>query len=85
MRWVAHDMFKVFLVVCALRVQPSECSELTALHVLKGPDCKNEIVCAKMSQAYLASTELGRTLRENEYLKVRCERKSAPAFAADNQ
>lgn len=78
-------MFTVFLFVCALSVQPGACDERTALYVLKGPDCQNEMVCAKVSQAYLASTGLGRTLRENEYVKIRCERRSAPVFAGDNR
>ena len=85
MRWGAKDMFKVFLFVCALSVQPNQCNELTALYVLKGPDCTNEIACAMVSQAYLASTQLGRTLSENEYLKIRIERKGAPVSTGDDE
>ena len=73
-------MFTVMLFVCALGVQASACSEQTAIYVIKAPDCKHEIACAKVSQAYLASTQLGRTLGENEYLKIRIERKSASAL-----
>lgn len=73
-------MFTVVLFVCALAVKPIDCNELTAVHVLMGPDCKNEIACAMVSQAYLASTELGRTITESEYLKIRCERKSYPTL-----
>ena len=73
-------MFTVILFVCALSVQASACGEQTAIYVVKAPDCNNEIACAKISQAYLASTQLGRTLRENEYLKIRIERKSASAL-----
>ncbi len=70
-------MFTVILFVCALSVQASACDEDTAVLVVKGPDCKSEIACAKLSQAYLASTQLGRTLRDQEYLKIRVERKIA--------
>jgi hypothetical protein len=73
-------MFTIILFVCAVSVQASACGEQTALYVIKAPDCKNEIACAMVSQAYLASTQLGRSLRENEYLKIRIERKSASAF-----
>ena len=73
-------MFTVILFVCALSVQASACDDRTALYVIKAPDCTNEIACAKVSQAYLASTQLGRTLGENEYLKIEIERKSASAF-----
>ena len=72
-------MFTVILFVCALNVQASACGEQTALYVIKAPDCKNEIACAKVSQAYLASTQLGRTLGENKYLKIRIERTGTPA------
>ena len=78
-------MFTVILFVCALSVQASACGEQTALYVLKAPDCKNEIACAKVSQAFLASTQLGRTLGENEYLKIRIERKSASAFVGSTR
>jgi len=72
-------MFTVILFVCALGVQASACGEQTAVYVIKAPDCQNEIACAKVSQAYLASTQLGRTLREDEYLKIRIERTGTPA------
>ena len=72
-------MFTVILFVCALSVQASACGEHTAVYVIKAPDCKNELACAKVSQAYLASTRLGRTLGENEYLKIRIERTGTPA------
>ena len=83
-RQLANQMFKVVLFVCTLSVQPSDCDELTAVHVIRGPDCKNEIACAMVSQAYLASTALGRTLREYEYVKIRCERKNDPALVGGN-
>jgi len=76
-------MFTVILFVCALSVQASACGEQTAIYVVKAPDCKNEIACAKVSQAYLASTQLGRTLGENEYLKIRIERTSRPAVVGN--
>ncbi len=72
-------MFTVILFVCALSVPASACGEQTAIYVIKAPACQNEIACAKVSQAYLASTQLGRTLGENEYLKIRIERRSAAA------
>ncbi len=68
-------MFKVVLLVCVLSVHASDCQEQTALHVLAGPDCGNEIACVLQAQAYLASTEIGRSLQEIGYLKVKVVRR----------
>ena len=67
-------MFKVLILVCAATLAPSECKPETALEVVQGPDARNEIACALQSQAYLAQTALGRELRSDEYVKVRCRR-----------
>ena len=69
-------MFKVLILVCAAHLAPSECQPGTALEVLQGPEARNEIACALQSQAYLAQTALGRELRSDEYVKVRCRRTS---------
>ena len=70
-------MLKVVLLVCATAVQPPDCQEDTALHVLLGPDCKNEISCAMQAQAFLASTEIGRSLKDVGYLKVKIIRRTS--------
>ena len=70
-------MLKVILLVCATGIQPPDCQEDTALHVLVGPDCDNEISCAMQAQAFLASTEIGRSLKEVGYLKVKITRRAS--------
>ena len=68
-------MFKAVLLVCAVSVRAADCQEQTALHVLAGPDCGNEIACVMQAQAYLASTEIGRSVQEVGYLKVKVVRR----------
>ena len=68
-------MFKVVLLVCAVSVRAADCQEQTALYVLAGPDCGNEMACVMQAQAYLASTEIGRSLQEIGYLKVKVMRR----------
>lgn len=67
-------MFKAILLVCATSVQPADCNEKTATHVVLGPDATNEISCAMQSQAYLANTAIGRSLEDDGYLKIKCTR-----------
>ena len=69
-------MFKVILLICASSLNHGECQIETAQAVLYGPDATNEVSCGLQSQAYLASTALGRDLREGEYLKITCKRTS---------
>lgn len=67
-------MFKVVLLICVSSLSHGECQIETARSVLYGPDATNEISCALNSQAYLASTEIGRKLNDGEYLKIACRR-----------
>ena len=67
-------MFKVILLVCASSLSRGDCQVETARAVLYGPDARNEIVCGLQSQAYLAATEIGRSLQTGEYLKISCRR-----------
>ena len=67
-------MFKVLLLICAVTVQHQDCQEKTALTVLQGPEAENVLMCGMQGQAYLATSALGVTLSENEYLKITCRR-----------
>lgn len=67
-------MFKVILLVCAAGIAPRDCQFNNAIDVISGPDAGNEIACGLQSQAYFAGTALGRSLREDEYLKIVCRR-----------
>ena len=71
---LGRQVFKVTLLICAICVEPPDCQEDTALHVLIGPRCQNEVTCAMQAQAYLASTELGRSLEDDRYLKIKITR-----------
>jgi hypothetical protein len=67
-------MIKVILLVCATSIAPGDCQPDTARYLLQGPDATNEVACGMQSQAYFAQTWVGRTLREDEYLKMICRR-----------
>ena len=64
-------MFKVILLLCAAGLHPSDCTEDTALTVMTGPECQNEVACGMLSQAYLASSQIGQRLPDDCYLKVK--------------
>jgi len=67
-------MIKVVLLVCATGIAPGDCQPDTARYLLQGPDATNEVACGMQSQAYLAQTWIGQTLRDDEYLKIVCRR-----------
>lgn len=68
-------MFKVILLVCAVATPRGDCSETTAIHIMPGPECANEITCGMLSQAYLANTAIGQSMAQDEYLKIRFVRR----------
>lgn len=68
------NFFKVILLVCATSVPRGECQIDTAMDIITGPDARNEVTCGMMSQAYVATTTLGRRLTDDEYLKILCRR-----------
>jgi hypothetical protein len=67
-------MLKVILLICAANIAPGDCRPETATYLLNGPDATNEVSCGMQSQAYLAQTWIGRSLAEDEYLKIVCLR-----------
>ena len=70
------NAFAVLILVCASALRPGDCQRETALDVIIGPNATNEIMCAIHSQAFYAQTEMARTLRRGEYLKIMCSRTS---------
>lgn len=70
------EFFKVVLLVCAAGLPRADCQTQTALQVVSGPDARNELACGLQSQAFLASSAIGRGLSGNEYLKILCHRET---------
>lgn len=68
------ELFKVVLLICTTSLPRAECESQTALQVINGPEARNELACGLQSQAFLASTAIGRGLTPNEYLKILCRR-----------
>jgi hypothetical protein len=68
----------VILLICAAHVAPGQCQADNALYLLNGPDATGVALCGMQSQAYLAQTWIGQSLRDGEYLKIVC-RREAPA------
>lgn len=73
-------MLKVILLICAASIAPGDCQPETATYLLNGPDATNEVSCGMQSQAYLAQTWIGRSLAEDEYLKIVCLRDAPERF-----
>ena len=67
-------MYKVLLLICTLGLHQSECTVDTALDVVRGPNAFDLASCGLKSQAYLASTAIGRRLSDGEYSKIVCQR-----------
>ena len=84
MREGKGKMFKAVLLLCVLGLHPSECTEKTAMDVLIGPNCQNEISCGMLSQAYLASSQLGASMSGHYYLKIRITRTVTPTAQASD-
>lgn len=75
-------MFKVIPLVSAAATPRGDCSEAAAIHFMPGPECANEITCGMLSQAYLASTAIGQSMSQDEYLKIRFVRRGPEKNAA---
>jgi hypothetical protein len=68
------SLFQVVILVCAMTMPRGDCQPDTALDVIRGPDAQNELMCGFHGQAYLASSAIGRRLRTDEYVKIKCTR-----------
>ncbi len=66
------EFVKVLLLVCAAGLPRGDCQVDTALDVIAGP--ANPMACGVMSQAYVASTAISRSLADGDYLKIFCGR-----------
>ena len=67
-------LLQVLILVCAVTTPRGACQPETALDVIRAPDARSELMCGFHGQAYLASTAIGRRLRIDEYVKVKCTR-----------
>lgn len=71
-------MLTALILICSLTNTPDlrDCSRNNALDVMVMPvSSANPATCFMHGQAYLASIDMGRNLRENESVKVVCVRK----------
>ena len=68
-------MLTALVLVCSLSVTPDlrECDQNSARDVLRVPmEFASPATCFMEGQAYLAGTEIGRSLAEDERVKVTC-------------
>ena len=73
-------MLTALVLICSLAVTPdlTSCNKDNAVSVTSVPEpTGNPAICFMHGQAYLAQTEMGRNLADNERVKVVC----APARA----
>lgn len=71
-------MFDVLVLVCSLAATPNlgDCTAELAIAALLLPEPDREaVMCAMHGQAYVAQTELGRSLVKGEVVKVVCRRR----------
>ncbi len=70
-------MLTALILICSLATTPdiSACNQSNAVDSLNVPEeFGNPVTCFMHGQAYLAQTELGRDIAENERVKVLCVR-----------
>jgi hypothetical protein len=67
-------MFSVLILICNVSLAPMDCQRETAVDIIQGPPAANEMQCALYGQAFYAETAMGRGMRPDEYLKVKCQR-----------
>jgi hypothetical protein len=73
-------MLTAMILICSLANTPNiaDCKQTNALDVVWVPETfLNPVMCFIRGQAYLANTEVGRDLAENERVKVVCLRRQA--------
>jgi hypothetical protein len=78
-------MLAILVLVCSLSATPdlSTCDQTNAVDVMRVPEeTGNPATCFMHGQAYLAQTEIGRQLAEDERLKVVCAPSSKVASRA---
>ncbi len=65
-------MIKTLILICAVGIARPDCSEDTAVSVIRGPDAGNLAQCGFLGQAYLADTAFASYLDGDHYLKIVC-------------
>lgn len=68
-------MLTALALICSLVTTPDlrDCTKENAVSVFQVPeDFRSPFTCLQHAQAYVASTEMGRTVREDEAVKVVC-------------
>ncbi len=77
-------MLTALVLICSLATTPeiSACNQANAVDSVYVPEeFGNPVTCLMHGQAYIAQTELGRGIAENERVKVVCVRRKATADA----
>ena len=73
-------MLTALVLVCSLAATPdlASCDQSNALDVIRvAEEFGSPASCLMHGQAYLAQTEIGRDLREDERIKIACTRTSS--------
>lgn len=68
--------FSVLILVCALGVNPSDCTPENAVDVVYGPHAENEMRCGFLGQTTLAASAIA-PRKGQEYVKIICQRGEA--------
>jgi hypothetical protein len=71
-------MLTALILICSMATTPDirDCSRTNAIDVMYTPvESANPATCFMHGQAYLASTDIGRNLTNDEEVKVVCARK----------
>jgi hypothetical protein len=79
-------MLFAMILVCSLANTPDigDCSRTNAVDVVWVPEAfSNPVTCLMHGQAYLAGTALGRTLTDDERVKVVCVHRKEAAVRED--
>lgn len=80
-------MLTAMILVCSLATTPNlgDCNRYNAVDVMWVPETfNNPITCYMHGQAYIAGTSIGRSLAENEHVRVLCLHRKRAALPTDN-
>ena len=64
-------MLKIMILVCAAGLPPQECTDKSAISVIRAAPASSAAMCGFQAQAQMAETSL---VRENTYMKIVCKR-----------
>ena len=77
-------MMTALILICSLAVAPElgDCTRSNATAVIRVPaEFATPATCFMHGQAYLAGTSIGQDLRENDRVKIVCERSSSSGLS----